>query len=197
MRLGVHVSIAGNICEAIDHAKELGCNTFQIFSRNPRMWEQKNATPEHIEQFRKKLKRSKISPVFIHVPYLTNLASPERNVYQNSIQRYIEYIRETESMNVKYLVTHMGSHKKSGEAKGLGRLAHAINIIFERTKEQKVVLLLENTAGSGSWLGYKFAHHQTVIDGIGDKSRIGVCMDTCHAYSAGYDIRSEKVWKIC
>lgn len=191
VKLGVHVSIAGEICEAVDRAKALDCNTFQIFSRNPRIWERKTLTEESAQEFKKRLKQSKIIPVFIHTPYLTNLASPDKKIYQNSIHHFIEYIKEADALGVKYLVTHMGSHKKTGEAKGVRRFAHALNIILDRTKKSKTKLLLENTAGSGSWLGYTFLHHQAIIKDVSDKSRVGICMDTCHAYSAGYDIATE------
>lgn len=192
VKLGVHVSIAGKIYEAIDRGKALGCNTIQIFTRSPRMWEAKKIAPEDAREFQRRLRKSTIFPVFIHVPYLTNLASPERIVFQNSIRAYIEFIHEAEHLGIKYLVTHMGSHKKAGEENGLGRLTRAINIILERTKKSNVELLLENTAGAGSWLGYRFDHHRQVIDGIKDKSRVGICLDTCHAYSAGYDIATKE-----
>ena len=188
MKIGVHVSIAGKISEAIFHAESLGCNAIQIFSRNPRMWEQKKLSNDDASEFREKLKQSSIVSAFIHVPYLTNLASPDRAVFENSIRCFVEYIREAEALGIDYLVTHMGSHKKDGEPRGLGRLSRAINIIFERTKKSKVTLLLENTAGSGSWLGYRLSHHQRVIDKIENKDRVGICIDTCHAFAAGYNI---------
>ena len=192
MKLGVHVSIAGKISEAVPRAESLGCNTIQIFSRNPRIWEQKKLSDDDALEFREKLKRSNIDPVFIHVPYLTNLASPDRSVFETSIRYFIEYIREAEALGIHFLVAHMGSHKKDGESRGLGRLARAINIIFKRTPKSKVALLLENTAGSGSWLGYRFSHHQRVIDKIENKGRVGICLDTCHAFAAGYHIAGKE-----
>jgi deoxyribonuclease-4 len=121
---------------------------------------------------------------------LINLASPNPKLYGGSIHAYIEDMQEAERLKADYIVTHMGSHKKTGEKAGIKRITRALNIIFRETKGLKVVLLLENTSGSGSWLGYKFAHTQKIINNIQEKSRIGVCFDTCHAYTAGFDLSS-------
>jgi deoxyribonuclease-4 len=120
------------------------------------------------------------------------LASPFKRLYDNSIKAYIEDIKEAANLGAEYLVTHMGSHKKDGEEAGLKRFAEALNVILDQTRKEKVIILLENTSGSGSWLGYTFEHHKMVIDSVSDKNRIGVCFDTCHAYSAGYEISSEE-----
>ncbi|MDP2938589.1 MAG: deoxyribonuclease IV [Candidatus Omnitrophota bacterium] len=191
MRLGVHVSIAGKIYEAIDRAKQLGCNTIQIFSRSPREWRNTRLNTEDIKEFRQRREKAKIYPLFIHVPYLTNLASPFKKLYQASIKYYIEYLKEAEILGAEYLVSHMGSHKKSGERVGIKRFSQALNIIFQKTKGLKVILLLENTSGSGSWLGYKFQHQQKIINNIQEQKRIGICFDTCHGFSAGYDIATK------
>lgn len=188
MRLGVHVSIAGHIYESITRAQELDCNAMQIFSRDPRQWRKAQISAEDIEEFRKRRQRSKITPVFVHIPYLINLASPYSVLYRDSIRAYIDDILETELLGADYIVTHMGSHKKSGEQKGLKRFILALNKILERTKKSKVVILLENTSGSGSWLGYKFEHQRQIIDGVEQENRIGICFDTCHGYAAGYDL---------
>ena len=192
MLLGVQVSISGKIYEAIDRAKFLGCNTMQIFSRNPREWRQEKLNPKDIEEFRKRKENSKISPLFVHIPYLINLASPYKRLYRGSIKAYIEDIRETELLDTDYIVTHMGSHKKKGEELGIKRITSALNIILDKTKNSKVNILLENTAGSGSWLGYKFEHQKRIIEGIENKDRMGICLDTCHAYVAGYDISNKE-----
>jgi len=191
MLLGVQVSIAGKIFIAIDRAKSLGCSTMQIFSRNPREWRHSQLNLEDIEEFKQRRKRANIGPIFIHIPYLTNLASPFRRLYSGSIKAYIEDIKEANNLGAEYLVTHMGSHKKRGEYFGIKRFSEALNIIIRETRREKVTILLENTSGSGSWLGYTFQHHKMIISRIKDKDRIGICFDTCHAYSAGYDIATE------
>ena len=188
MRLGLHVSIAGHIYESITRAEALGCNTMQIFSRDPRQWRRERLSLEDIEEFRRRRQKSKITPVFVHIPYLINLASPYSVLYRDSIKAYIDDILESELLGADYIVTQMGSHKKSGEQKGLKRFTLALNKILERTKKSKVVILLENTSGSGSWLGYKFEHQRQIVDGVEQENRIGICFDTCHGYAAGYDL---------
>ncbi|MCK9594360.1 MAG: deoxyribonuclease IV [Candidatus Omnitrophica bacterium] len=195
MLLGVHVSIAGHIYESVNRAAALGCNTMQIFSRDPQQWRKSKIATEDIEEFRARRSKYNISPVFIHVPYLINLASPYNILYQGSIRAYIEDVREAELLGADYIVTHMGSHKESGEEKGIKRITQALNKILDKTRGMKVGVLLENTSGSGSWLGYKFEHQKQIIAGIEDKSRVGICLDTCHAYAAGYDLASAEGYK--
>jgi len=188
MLLGIQVSTEGEIYHAFQRAGELGCNTMQIFSRNPQRWRGRFLENQDIEEFKKSKANFGIKPVFIHIPYLINLASPNPRLYQDSIEAYIEDILEAKTLEAEYIVTHMGSHKGTSEPAGLKRLIKALNIIIERTQNTDVGILLENTAGSGSWLGYKFSHQQAVLQGLKEKERIGFCLDTAHAYLAGYDL---------
>ena len=190
MLLGVHVSIAGHIWESIDRAEALGCNTMQIFSRDPRQWRKSKIKAEDIREFRLRREKSKIEKVFIHIPYLINLASPYNILYQGSLRAYIQDMKEAQALGADYIVTHMGSHKESGEKRGLKRITVALNRILDKTKDSPVGILLENTSGSGSWLGYKFEHQRLIIDGLENKKRVGICFDTCHAYTAGFDLSS-------
>ena len=192
MILGAHVSASGKIYESIDRAKELGCNTMQIFSRNPQRWRERLLEPEDIEEFKRRREKAKIKPVFVHIPYLINLASPNPRLYKGSIEAYIEDIKEAVSLKIDYIVTHMGSHKETSEEAGLKRLTQALNTIIEKTRDSDVGILLENTAGSGSWLGYKFIHQKKVLEGLKEKERVGLCFDTAHAYLAGYDISTKE-----
>lgn len=196
MLLGVQVSTEGKIYEAVERAKDLGCNTMQIFSRSPQQWRNDFLRPADIEEFKRRQLKTKISPVFIHIPYLINLASPNPKLYEFSLQAYIEDIQEADALGVDYIVTHMGSHKETSEEAGIKRLISALNIIIKRTKNADVDILLENTTGSGSWLGYKFIHQKTIIQGLHDKRRLGLCFDTAHAYLAGYDIATEDGLKV-
>jgi deoxyribonuclease-4 len=188
MILGVHISGVEKLSDALDEATRLGCNTMQIFARSPQRWRTDYLKPDEIREFKEKHIRSKISPVFIHISYLINLASPNKRLYHASIDAYIEDILEAQALGADFIVTHMGSHKDTTEEAGIKRLVDALNTIIEKTKGSKVGILLENTSGSGSWLGYKFAHHKKIISGIKYKERIGLCLDTAHAYLAGYDI---------
>jgi deoxyribonuclease-4 len=191
MILGVHVSGAGKIYQALTVAKGLGCNTMQIFSRSPQRWRDAQLAIEDVEEFNKRQEKLKIKPFFIHIPYLINLASPNPKLYGASIEAYIEDILEAELLHADYIVTHMGSHKETSEDAGIKRLIQALNRILDKTKHTKVGILLENTAGSGSWLGYKFIHQNEVLAGMNDLRRVGLCLDTAHAYLAGYDISTK------
>ncbi|MFA5410873.1 MAG: deoxyribonuclease IV [Candidatus Omnitrophota bacterium] len=188
MLLGIQVSTEGKIYDALARAGQLGCNTMQIFSRNPQRWRRDFLNPEDIREFNRRQESLKIKPIFIHVPYLINLASPNPRLYEASIEAYIEDILEAATLNADYIVTHMGSHKGTSEAAGIQRLIEALNRILEKTRSAKAGILLENTSGSGSWLGYKFSHHKAILSGLKEKSRFGLCLDTAHAYLAGYDL---------
>ena len=192
MILGAHVSTAGKIYQALDIAHDLGCATMQIFSRSPQSWRKgSQIAPEDISEFIARRKKYKINPVFIHISYLINLASPDRRLFHGSIQAYIEDMQEAEKLGADYIVTHMGSHKETSEDAGIKRLVEALNKILEKTKGFKVKILLENTSGSGSWLGYRFYHQHKIIKGIKEKSRVGLCLDTAHAYLAGYNLATK------
>lgn len=192
MILGVHVSGAGKIYESLNRAHDLGCETMQIFSRNPQQWQGKPLDDAEVEEFRVRRNNFKINPVFIHISYLINLASPEPKLYEGSIQAYIKDMQEAERLKADYIVTHMGSHKDTSEDAGIKRLITALNKILDNTPQSKVGILLENTSGSGSWLGYKFEHQKKIIAGLNKKSRVGLCLDTAHAYLAGYDLSSKE-----
>lgn len=188
MLLGVQVSTQGSIYEALNRAKTLGCNTMQIFARNPQQWRRAALEPSDVVEFNRLQREYQIKPLFIHIPYLLNLASPNPKLYEGSIEAYIEDMFEAKALNADYIVTHMGSHKQTSEEEGLKRFIQALNRILKKTADINVGILLENTAGSGSWLGYKFSHQKKVLQGVENKERLGLCLDTAHAYSAGYDI---------
>jgi len=192
MILGVHVSGAGKIYETLDIAAGLGCQTMQIFARSPQRWRDgAKLDPADIAEFRARREKFKINPVFIHISYLINLASPDKRLYHSSIKAYIDDLLEAEKLGADYIVTHMGSHKETSEAAGIKRLVAALNQIIEATKGMHAGILLENTSGSGSWIGYRFYHQQKIIAGLTNKKRVGLCLDTAHAYLAGYDISTK------
>ncbi|MBA7575697.1 putative endonuclease 4 [subsurface metagenome] len=191
MKVGVHVSIAGKIYESVDRAKRLGCDTFQIFSRSPRSWQTKELKKAEAEEFKKRRKDVKIAPVIVHIPYLINLASPLNPLYQRSISAYIEDIKRAEILGANYFVTHIGNHKGKGEEYGISRIISALNQIISQTKPH-LKILLENTAGAGTVLGYNFAQIAAIIKGIKGTKYFGLCLDTAHAYAAGYNIATEK-----
>jgi len=193
MILGVHVSGAGKIYQSLDVASSLGADTMQIFARSPQSWRNGfQLASEDIKEFNFRRKKFKIDPVFIHISYLINLASPDHRLYNGSIQAYIEDIQEADKLGADYIVTHMGSHKETSEDAGIKRLVEALNRILAKTQGSKVGILLENTSGSGSWLGYRFYHQQKILKGLKEKSRVGLCLDTAHAYLAGYDLSTKE-----
>lgn len=190
MRIGVHVSIAGHIYESLDRAQGLGCNTMQIFSRNPRGWKSAKLDAQEVEEFKRLKARYDIKPVVVHIPYIINLATPDDRLYEKSTAAYIEDVKRADMLGAEYFVTHLGSHVGSGEDIGIRRFSKALGEIIKDAKP-KVTILLENTAGSGSWIGYRFEHLRRIIDGVGSAKRIGVCLDTAHTFESGYDIKSK------
>jgi deoxyribonuclease-4 len=191
MKIGVHVSIAGKIYEAIDRGVELGCNTIQIFSRNPRGWQVSKLDPKDAAEFRKRKKEAGISPVLVHIPYLINLATPDDKLRDKSTQAYIDDLKRADMLGAEYFVTHLGSHLGTGEEAGIKRFTACLNRIL-KTAKPRCMVLLENTAGTGNNLGYKFEHISDIISGIKDNKKVGVCFDTQHAFSAGYDLSGKK-----
>lgn len=190
MRIGLHVSIAGRIYESLERARALGCNTMQIFSRNPRGWQAAKLDKRDVEEFKRLKLKYDIKPVAIHIPYIINLATPDDGLYKKSIVAYMEDIERADLLGAEYFVTHLGSHVASGEDKGIKRFSNALDGIIKKVKP-KAAILLENTAGSGSWIGYKFEHIERIIKNLSDSVKVGVCLDTAHTFESGYDIKTK------
>jgi len=189
MKLGFHISIAGGFRKVVPRAIELECSTIQLFSRNPRGWKYKPLQKEDIAFFRQAIEKERISPVFVHMPYLINLASPKTELFQLSLKALTEGLRRNEMIGAQFLIMHFGSSKNRTE--GIQRMVDGINRALNEIRNN-VVLLIENTAGSGNELGYKFRDMKDLFDSVNDKKRIGAVLDTAHAFQAGYDLRTEK-----
>ncbi|HUU74896.1 MAG TPA: deoxyribonuclease IV [Methanoregulaceae archaeon] len=189
VKVGVHVSIAGSIVRAVERAREAECDTFQIFSRNPRGWRFQPLDPEQSNQFREEVKRKKIYPPVDHMPYLPNLATPREEIYKKSVETLTAELRRCAELGIPYLVTHLGHHLGDGIENGRMRVIEAINTSF-LDEENEVMLLLENTAGEKNGVGSTFEDIRAVLEGITRIERVGVCFDTCHAFGAGYDLRT-------
>lgn len=190
VRVGVHVSIAGSIDQSVGRASERGCDVFQIFSRNPRGWGFKELTPEEQEAFRKAVKISGLLPVD-HMPYLPNLASPKSEVYEKSVTTLTAELVRCDQLGIPYLVTHLGHHLGDGIAGGRQRVVNAINEALANASGS-AMLLLENTAGEKNSVGSSFEDIHAILMNIDAAPRVGCCFDTCHAFAAGYDVKSEK-----
>ncbi len=192
VRLGVHVSISGGLDKAVNRAKELGCNTLQIFSRNPRGWSAAPLKTEAIINFVNLLSMEDIDPIIIHTPYLINLASPDEEIYEKSIAALALDLQRARLLGASYVVTHLGSSKGTNEEIGLQRVIQALKIALD--KNYSVGLLLENGAGAGREVGSSFEQIKIIMEGVKAGPRLGVCFDSCHAFVAGYDLRTrEKV----
>jgi deoxyribonuclease-4 len=190
LRVGFHVSIIGDIDKAVDRAIELGCNTFQIFTRNPRAWKAKELTQKETKAFIEKVNNCDVKPVFGHMPYLVNLASSREDVYQKSIETLKGELQRCERLEIPYLVAHLGSHLGTGMKSGFEKIVKAIDEGFEAT-DRDVMLLLENTAGTRNSMGCSFKDIQFIIERVAHPQRVGVCFDTSHGFAAGYDLRTE------
>ena len=186
LRLGFHVSISGSIDQSFDRAQEKDCTAFQIFTRNPRTWKSRTLDSAEVKAFRRKHKETKIFPVFSHMPYLPNLASPDERIYRMSVDSLVEEAERCRRLGIRYAVTHIGSHVGSGSKRGKERILQAL----DRVADTGPTVLLENGSGSGSHLGSRFEEIAELIEHVGG-DHIGFCLDTCHAYAAGYDLSTE------
>lgn len=191
MCIGVHVSIAGGLDRAVDRAVERHCDLFQIFSRSPRGWSSKDLSPDDVERFQTKMKASGMALAVDHMPYLPNLASPKEEVYSRSVDLLTAELNRCQWLNLPYLVTHLGSHLGSGWETGKKRIVDALDVALSAANRD-VMLLLENTSGTKNSMGSSFEEIAAIIDAVGTGSaRLGVCLDTCHLFAAGYDLRTK------
>lgn len=194
--IGAHVSASGGVSNAVANALEIGANAFALFTRNQRQWYPKPLEEEEIENFRSAVKEAGIEPKHIlpHASYLINLGNPDPTNLKKSRDAFLDEMQRCEQLGLTLLNFHPGSHlKKISEEDCLAQIAEEINIALQKTKG--VTAVLENTAGQGTNLGYRFEHLKQIIDQVEDKSRVGVCIDTAHTLAAGYDIRTEEGYR--
>ena len=196
MQIGCHVSASGSVDKAIDNAIERNCSAFQIFTRSPRSWHAKDLTKEVIDAFKSKLKDSKIDRFAIcaHMPYLPNLATPKDDAFEKSVNTLINEVERCAQLGIPYLVTHLGSHLGTGEEAGIKKLVDGLTKAGQTKND--VMILLENTAGQKNSVGSDFKQLGEIFKQLKPGKKFGVCIDTCHAFVAGYDLRTaEKVKK--
>jgi deoxyribonuclease-4 len=189
-RIGFHAPIKGGLHEALIVAKETGCDTVQIFSRNPRGWAAKNLSATDAALFRKVTRLTKLKPVIIHCNYLVNLAAGDELMLQKSRISFREEIARAIQLGADYLVVHPGSARGACEADGIRTCADSLKFACRRLRLGKLRILLENTAGQGECIGHRFEHLREIMGACPDIP-LGVCLDTAHAFTAGYDIREE------
>jgi deoxyribonuclease-4 len=192
--VGAHVSIAGGIHHAFERGRKEGCRTIQIFLKNSNQWKGKPLSEEDRALYRQAQQRTDIQPVVAHNSYLINLASPDPPLYGKSIDAFVDEMERANFLGVSCVILHPGAHMGAGEGEGIARVAAALNRTLERVSPP-VRILLENTAGQGTCLGHRFEHIAAILERVRDADRVGVCLDTCHTFAAGYDIRSEEGYR--
>ena len=191
MILGKHVSIAGGLDQAFKRAADIGCNSVQIFVKNPRGWKMREVDQEEVEKFKTARKKYKIDPVVVHAAYLINLASPKDQLWEKSISALKSEYQRCDRLGAEYLIFHPGSHTGSGLESGIQRIAEALNEILAEV-ETETMILLENTAGAGTSIGEDFSELKAVIEEVEESARIGICVDSCHAFAAHYNLTEKE-----
>lgn len=193
MQIGMHVSIANGLDKSIDNAVAMGCTAFQIFTRNPRGWSSKPLLKNDITNFKKRLDTSKIDRLATaaHMPYLPNFSSPESVPFTKSLKSLIDEAKRCSKLGIPYLVAHLGSHKGLGEEKGIDTVVKAFTKAAKETPHD-VTFLLENNVGFKNSVGSEFEKISSIFFKLKPLDRFGICFDTCHAFAAGYDLRTEK-----
>lgn len=193
MQVGMHVSIANGLDNSIDNAVAMGCTAFQIFTRNPRGWTSKPLSKNDITNFKKRLATTKIDrfATVAHMPYLPNFSSPEAVPFMRSLNSLIDEAKRCSKLGIPYLVAHLGSHKGIGEEKGIRTVVKAFTKAAKETPPD-VTFLLENNVGFKNSVGSDFEQIASIFSHLKPLDRFGICFDTCHAFAAGYDMRTEK-----
>jgi deoxyribonuclease-4 len=190
--VGAHVSAGGGVENAPINAHNIGAKAFALFTKNQKQWFSKPLTEENINGFKENCEKYGYGPEHImpHDSYLINLGNPDPEKRKLSRNSFLDEMRRCEQLGIQLLNFHPGAHlKQISEEECLDLIAESVNIVLDKTKG--VTAVIENTAGQGSNVGYQFEHLAHIIDKVEDQSRIGVCLDTCHTYTAGYDIKSE------
>jgi deoxyribonuclease-4 len=194
--IGAHVSAAGGVENAPLNAKKIGATAFALFTKNQRQWKAKPLSDETICRFKTNCEESGYTPdqILPHDSYLINLGHPEPEALEKSRRAFLDEMVRCEQLGLKYLNFHPGSHlKKISEEECLERIAESINLTLENTRG--VTAVIENTAGQGTNMGHRFEHLAAIIARVDDTSRVGVCLDTCHTFSAGYDLTTPEAYE--
>ncbi|MFQ6608736.1 MAG: deoxyribonuclease IV [Fidelibacterota bacterium] len=192
--LGAHVSVAGGVENAPARGSAIDADTIQIFTANQNQWFPKQPSTENATAFREQMAIERPEICVTHDSYLINLGSPDAKKLNMSRRAFLDEIDRCDACNIPYLIFHPGAHLKTGEEECLKRIAKSINYCLDKRPNSRVNLLIENTAGQGSNVGYRFNHLRDIIDQVTRPKRMGVCIDTQHSFAAGYDLRTETGW---
>ena len=191
MMLGGHISISGGLSLAPERAKKVTCDCMQIFSKNQMQWKAKPLDLEEADRFIENSREFGITETVIHDSYLINLGSPDKGMLKQSREAFLDEMVRAKHLGVRYLIFHPGAHMGAGPQAGLKRVAESMNWARNEFGSGEVQLILEITAGQGTLLGNSFEQLKRIIDQLEDQKNVGVCFDTCHAYAAGYDVRTK------
>ena len=193
--IGAHMPTSGGLHKAVRNGKAIGCTAVQVFTSSPQTWHAKPITDEMVSNLAEALEETDMAGKIVsHDSYLINLAAPEDEKREKAIDGLKSELTRCSKLGIPYVVSHMGAHMKQGEEAGLARVAEAAKWILDDTPDD-VTLLMETTAGPGTVLNYRFEHLATIIDAVGGDERCCVCLDTCHIFAAGYDIRTEETYE--
>ena len=195
MLFGAHESIAGGIFNAIERGKKATCDTIQMFNKSNNQWRARKLDPNEIDKFFEAIETTGVTVALSHTSYLINIASPDDALGEKSRLSLLEEMERCNLLKIPNLVMHPGSHVGSGQETGMARIVENINRMFDELDDNQVTLLLETTAGQGSNLGYRFEQLAQMIDGVENKDHMGVCLDTCHIFAAGYPLTDPREYK--
>ena len=193
--LGAHQSIAGGYYKAVEIAHRLKCDCVQIFTKNNNQWRAKDLSDEDVRLFQAKLAELGVGHPLAHDSYLINLASPDAVLWKKSVDAFVVELLRADRLGIPYVVTHPGAYTTSSEEAGIAAVVRALDEVHGQTRGIRSKCLLETTAGQGSCLGHRFEQLAAMIDGVRDPDRLGVCVDTCHVFAAGYPLGTEKEYK--
>ena len=194
LKLGAHMSIAGGFDKAVQRAHSVESDAVQIFTKNQKQWKAKPIMDEDAALFRQHCVDCVIDPVVAHDSYLINLASPNDEMWEKSIDAFRIELERCEQLGIPFLVTHPGAHTGSGITEGIARVVAALDRVHTDLPGYRVRTLLETTAGQGTTLGATFEELAAIIAGVATPERLGICYDTCHTFVAGYDIRTPEAY---
>jgi deoxyribonuclease IV len=192
--IGAHMSTSGGLSTAFDRGQSVGIATMQIFAKNQNRWEQRPATPEEIAKWHQRQADTGIAPVVSHAAYLLNLGTPAEDVWEKSINALADELTRAEQLGLLGVVFHPGAHMGTGEEAGVARIVEGMNRAHAATPGFRTMTLIEGTAGQGSALGYTFEQLRDMRAGVREPDRVGYCLDTCHLFAAGYDLRTREAY---
>lgn len=195
IRLGAHMSMAGGFEKAVERGLKAGCDTVQIFTKSNNQWEASPIAEKQADVFKRAVKDSGIGPIFAHTAYLINVGSPDKEIHQRSRGALKVEVERATQLDLSFVVLHPGSHKDTDEESCLKRIAEAVAWVIDQTRGSPVKVLYEIAAGQGSAVGYRFEHLRTLLDLTDRPNRSGICLDTCHLFAAGYDIRTKGTYE--